>query len=93
MHNGLVQVFAAVESASGCVSNAARKTAIADTSAAECGAVVARNIPIEIDLQMIIDAWPKLNPSRRAGIVAMVRAASAVMGIVDSSPKRKFRGV
>jgi len=47
------------------------KAAIADLG----GVVGARNIPIEIDLQLILDAWPKLNPTTRAGIVAMVRAA------------------
>ncbi len=53
----------------------AGNTAILDTSGAECGALGAHSISIDADLQAIIEAWPKLNESTKAGIVAMVRAA------------------
>jgi len=52
-----------------------RKTAIVTSGGAENGAVRARNLSMEIDLQLVIDGWPTLNPTMKSRIVAMVRAA------------------
>ena len=42
---------------------------------AESGAIGAHSTPINPDLQAIIEAWPKLNESTKAGILATVRAS------------------
>lgn len=42
---------------------------------AESGALGAHSTPIDPDLQAIIEAWPKLNESTKAGILATVRAS------------------
>ena len=52
-----------------------RNTAIVTSGGAESGAVRARNLSMGIDLQLVIDAWPTLNPTMKSRIVAMVRAA------------------
>ena len=52
-----------------------RNTAIVTSGGAECGAAGARNLSMGIDLQLVIDAWPTLNPTMKSRIVAMVRAA------------------
>lgn len=44
-------------------------------SGAKSGALGAPEAPIDPDLAMIIEAWPTLPESIKAGIVAMIRAA------------------
>jgi hypothetical protein len=46
-----------------------------DQSGAECGALGAREAPIDADLAAVVDAWPELPSAIKAGILAMVRAA------------------
>jgi hypothetical protein len=43
-------------------------------SGAESGALCAREVPLDADLAALIDAWPTLPVTIKAGIVAMVRA-------------------
>jgi len=50
------------------------KTANLQSGGAESGALGAHSTPIDADLQAIIEAWPKLNESTKAGILASVRA-------------------
>ncbi len=54
------------------------KSPIAESSGAESGAVVARIGPeaVDAELQAVIEAWPELSAAIRAGILAMVAAAS-----------------
>ena len=47
-----------------------------EVGGAECGAQRAPEGQFEPDLQRLIDAWPTLPDPRRAGIVAMVDAAT-----------------
>ena len=48
-------------------------------AAAPDAAVVAENIPIDSDLQSIIDCWPKLPDGIKAAMLAMVRVAGDAM--------------
>ena len=44
-------------------------------SGAECGALGAPNAPLDPDLAVVVDAWPKLPDAIKAGILAIVTAA------------------
>jgi hypothetical protein len=44
------------------------------TIAAKSGAVPAVTIPDDPDLQLLIEAWPRLPEAVRTGIVSMVRS-------------------
>ena len=52
------------------------KTAIPQTGGAESGAVGARNSPIDSRLRAVIEAWPTLPDAVKAGILAIVEAAT-----------------
>ena len=52
------------------------KTRIPESSGAESGAVGGEIVPIDPDLQRIIEAWPRLTDAARADILAMVNAAN-----------------
>ena len=54
------------------------KTTNRVSGGAESGAVGADFSPVGADLQSIIEAWPKLPESTKAGIIAIVRAAGGV---------------
>ena len=43
--------------------------------AAPGAAVSAETVPLDPDLQLVIDAWPTLPEATKIGILAMVRAA------------------
>ena len=47
---------------------------------AESGAVLPDFGPLDADLRRVIEAWPDLPQSAKAGIVAMVKAASRDVG-------------
>jgi len=51
------------------------KQGVGNPSGAECGALGAREAPIDPELVAVVDAWPKLPQAIRAGILAMIRAA------------------
>lgn len=48
----------------------------ATQSGAKSGALGAQNGPLDPDLVVVAEAWPGLPDALRAGILAMVRAAS-----------------
>jgi hypothetical protein len=50
-------------------------SALSKTGAAESGAIVPENAPIDPDLQAIIERWPDLPPAVKASIAAMAAAA------------------
>ena len=50
-------------------------SALSEMGAAESGAIVAENAPVDPDLQAIIERWPDLPEAMKADIVAMVKAA------------------
>ena len=52
----------------------AGKTAIPDQTGTKCGALGAHSVPIDTDLQAVIEAWPDLPKSTKADMIAMVRA-------------------
>ena len=52
------------------------KTGVAAESGAESGALYAREAQNDPPLRAIIDAWPGLPEAIKAGILAMVQAAS-----------------
>ena len=52
------------------------KTRVAADTGADAGAVETKPAQFSPDLQDIIDAWPALPEAIRAGILAMVKAAS-----------------
>ena len=54
----------------------AEKNAHSGESAALGAAVSAENAPIDPELRSIIERWPDLPDAVKAGILAMVRAAS-----------------
>lgn len=58
------------------------KIGVSNSGGAECGAVADQIDPIDPELQLIIDAWPDLPVAVRAGITAMVAAASGDKGEV-----------
>jgi hypothetical protein len=47
-----------------------------DQSGAESGALGTGNGPIDAELAAVIEAWPSLPDAIKAGILAMVKAAS-----------------
>jgi len=53
------------------------KPAISSQSGAESGALDVQNAEIDPRLVAIIDAWPALPEALKAGILAMVRTATA----------------
>ena len=53
------------------------KTGVSDQSGAECGALAAREAPLDPELAAVVDAWPALPAGLRAGILAMIDAAKA----------------
>jgi hypothetical protein len=52
------------------------KTAFSDAMGADAGAVETKIGRFPPDLQALIDAWPALPEARKAGILAMVKAAA-----------------
>ena len=62
--------------------NTPEKTSVSNSGGAECGAVADQIDQIAPDLQLIIDAWPILPDLVKAGILAMVKAASGDRGEV-----------
>lgn len=56
--------------------NSTEKARSLQAGGAECGALGAPNLPDDPDLRQIADAWADLPPALRAGIVAMVGAAT-----------------
>jgi hypothetical protein len=48
---------------------------VGNQSGAECGALGARDAPLDPDLAAVVDAWPALPAAIKAGILAMIRAA------------------
>lgn len=48
---------------------------ISDQSGAECGALGAREAPLDPELAAVVDAWPVLSAAMKAAILAMVKAA------------------
>jgi len=53
------------------------KTSVSSEAGADAGAVETKLAQFSPDLQSLIDAWPTLPEAIKAGILAMVRAASA----------------
>ena len=53
------------------VKDSSRNTHISLLSGAECGAYLN-----DVDLEVVVSAWEKLPSALKAGIVAMVKAAS-----------------
>ena len=51
------------------------KTGVSDQSGAECGALAAREAPLDPELAAVVDAWPALPAAIKAGILATIRAA------------------
>ena len=49
-------------------------SALSEMGAAESGAIVAENTPIDPDLQAIIERWPDLPAAVKASIAAMAAA-------------------
>ena len=54
---------------------AAPKTAISETACAKSGALSAGNTPLDPDLALIQDRWPKLPLAVRSAVVAIVKNA------------------
>ena len=48
---------------------------VGNQSGAECGALGAREDPLDPDLTRVIEAWPTLPPAIHAAILAMIDAA------------------
>jgi hypothetical protein len=63
----------------------AKESQAALQSGAESGAAGERHAPKDPQLAAIIEAWPALSESTKAGVVAMVRAAEARRR-VESAP-------
>ena len=51
------------------------KTGVLNQSGAESGALDAQKAELSPELAAVVEAWPKLPPAIRAGILAMIRAA------------------
>jgi hypothetical protein len=49
-------------------------------SGAKCGALDAPKAPLDPDLAAVVDAWPALPPTIKAGILAMIGAAEITGG-------------
>lgn len=66
------------------VADSPGNTHVAGESGTPSGTVVARNgasdgvgdAPADVDLHQLVTAWPSLPPAVKAGIVAMVKAAT-----------------
>jgi hypothetical protein len=59
-------------------------TEIRNQSGAESGALGAREAPLDPDLLAVVDAWPALPESVKAGILAMIRATPQVPRLASS---------
>lgn len=57
------------------VANSPQKTGNSSRGGAESGAVDARSGAFDPELQTIVDAWPSLPDTVKAGILAMVKSA------------------
>ena len=59
------------------------KKGVSDQSGAECGALGAREAPLDPELAAVVDAWPALPEAIEAGNPAMIRAADLTDGEPD----------
>jgi hypothetical protein len=66
---------AGIEPASASEEKSTRK-AVAQTASGTLAQTLSRESQIDADLALILDRWPALPEAVRAGIVAMVKAAS-----------------
>ena len=48
---------------------------ISKTGGAECGAANARSDALDVDLQSLVDAWPRLSIEARAAVLRLVKTS------------------